>query len=40
VTEDVYAGQLGLGLWPFFGANCASRIRLLDMLGGALLADY
>jgi len=25
VTEDVYAGQLGLGLWPFFGANCASR---------------
>jgi hypothetical protein len=25
VTEDVYARQLGLGLWPFFGANCASR---------------
>jgi hypothetical protein len=39
VTEDVYAGQLGLGLWPFFGANCVA-IRLLDMLGGGLLTDY
>jgi hypothetical protein len=25
-AEDVCAGHLlGLGFWPFFGANCASR---------------
>jgi hypothetical protein len=25
-AEDVYAGQpIGLGFWPFFDANCASR---------------
>jgi hypothetical protein len=30
-----YAGHLlGLGFWPFFGANCASRI-LCSLLGNA-----